>query len=83
MLTEILPLSAPKHSASSLERSNAGVAFTVTSNDAVFDPQAFVPVTLIDPEFEPKSTEADSPAPVAVASIEVDQSKASKEPETV
>ena len=83
VLTVMLPLSSPLHSASSLERSYVGVLFTVTFIDAVFDPQAFVPVTLIDPEFVPKSTEADSPSPVAVASIEVDQSKESNAPETV
>ena len=50
------PSDPPKHVTSTGVAVKSGVGFTVTLALEVLDPQLFVPVTLTDPELEPKST---------------------------
>ena len=50
------PSVPPKHVTSTAAAVNSGVGFTVTPKLDVFDPQLLVPVTLTEPELEPKST---------------------------
>ena len=51
------PSDPPKHVTSTGVAVKSGIGLTVTLTLEVLDPQLFVPVTLTEPELEPKSTE--------------------------